>query len=224
LDSESEKSDEAEGPIETDISERSIPSLHVPPSVSSGEYAVLEGDADVPSVEAFWSRMGLEEADVGLATSITKVGPGSEFNSMAKSLPTRGSWDIKNRTRQDSDASETTHETTGSNIFSIGTTTCSSKTSVRRGGNSQEDMELEDDLNTEETTFEVARAQTQSVEIKRGILINWGGEFGGTPCGKFEGSMLPSVVVTCASSLSSISVDLNEFPLPPDDFVRMAET
>lgn len=223
-DSESGKSDEVEGSFESDISEGPIPPPHyVPPSVSSRECAVLEGD--VPSLAAFWSRTGVEEADGCLATGITIAGPGSgSINSIADSPSTRASWNAKNRIRQGSNASESTNETATSDIFSIANSGCSSKTSLRRGGDSQEDIEIEDDLNTEETTFEVARARTQSVEIKRGILINWGGECGRASCGKFEGSTVPSVMVTCASTLSSLSVDLSEFPLPPDDVVYMVET
>ncbi|EKM80913.1 hypothetical protein AGABI1DRAFT_112626, partial [Agaricus bisporus var. burnettii JB137-S8] len=58
LDTESEKSDELEVSIESEISEGPVPPRHVPPSISSRESVVLvENECGILNMAAFWSRM-----------------------------------------------------------------------------------------------------------------------------------------------------------------------
>lgn len=89
---------------------------------------------------------------------------------------------------QESDGSLTTVTTKDSIYSSEGD--ASSMTSMR-----SEVGAVESEMSEEEVEYEVKRAQTQSVEVKRGVLVSWGAEI--------------------VPSMSTVSVDLSEFPLPP---------
>ena len=156
-------------------------------------------------------------------------------------------WENKNRARKCSDASDSTKPTTESDDFSIAPTTCSSSTSIMEIPHISDFEELNIDeaieMETGDMIFEVVRAQAQSMEIKRGVLFSWCGQRASLSpvleemetSSSLKSSILhsnsfttvPSLVVTCPSmmtipyirpSFSSVSVDLNDFPLPPSAF------
>lgn len=233
--------------VETEISEGPTPPPYIPPSVISQECIMIGDGHSAPTMAGFLQRLEAEETDITLAIGIAMRDhsySGTEINFIHQNAEQlfadhhRNSWDVQNRARQGSDASESTQPMAEWDVFSITATTCSSRTSIRGTGNDSdlEDMELDEDIDTEEIVFEVGRAQAQSMEIKRGILVDWGAQKSpimeevsrrlqkSSPHSPFP--TVPSLVVTCPSmmtipiigpSFSSISVDLNEFPLPPED-------
>jgi hypothetical protein len=176
---------------------------------------------------------------------------------------------VRNRMRQGSDASassQATDTTEGTEGFSSGSSSRSSMTSI-----ATMETDFDEDGEGEEEVYEVRRAQAQSVEIKKGVLVTWRSskstqdnkqiieapnvvisEPMSTSCsliddhseaassdaspssmyttegdGSDDGLLhapVPSLMVTgpsitsmftLDSSISSISVDLNDFPYPP---------
>jgi hypothetical protein len=239
----------------------------IPSSVVSAESLTLRPDYSTPTITGFQQRLNAEEADISMAIGIALrdcTYSGSELsiiNQGPKVTPVddlRASWDLKYRTRQGSDASDSTQRTTESEVFSISATVRSSLTSIPEIARDSEieDLDMEEELmsmememgDVEDVIFEVARAQAQSMEIKRGVLVNWTSQRASlspileetimlTPSSSITPSSytrlstsipaVPSLVVTCPSmmsipligpSFSSISVDLDEFPLPPSAF------
>lgn len=121
----------------------------------------------------------------------------------------------------------------------------SSVTSVYSTSIESEEEDEEEEMEEVEI-YEVKRAQTQSMEVKRGVLMSWRASRPPSPIPEMptvvisesssdtalektsilprDGSLLqalPSLLVThpsdisLVSSASSVSVDLDEFPLPP---------
>jgi len=237
------------------IDEASAGPLDVPPSIISTDSLTLRPCYSIPSMTDFQQRLEAEEADITMAIGIAMrdcTFSGSELSTISQGTDKTTAedyfygWESKNRSRKCSDASDSTKPTTGSDGFSTAPTTCSSLTSIMEVPHDSDFEELhmgesaEMDMETGDTTFEVVRAQAQSMEIKRGVLFNWCGqraslspvlEEGETspslilPSNSF--AAIPSLVVTCPSvmtmshirpSFSSVSVDLNDFPLPPSAF------
>lgn len=230
---------------------------YVPPSIRSTDSLALRPGCSIPSMTDFQKLLEAEEADITMAIGIAMrdcTYSGSELSTISQGADKTTAedyfygWESKNRSRKCSDASDSTKPTTGSDGFSIAPTTCSSLTSIMEVPHDSDLEELniaestELDLETGDTTFEVVRAQAQSMEIKRGVLFNWCGhraslspvleEVETSPSMKSlvlpsNCVAIPSLVVTCPSmmtishirpSFSSVSVDLNDFPLPPSAF------
>jgi hypothetical protein len=61
----------------------------------------------------------------------------------------------------------------------------------------------------EEVVYEVKRAQTHSMEIQMGKLIAW------QPSGGVRLMVTGPSTTTLGTASSSVSVDLDDFPLPP---------
>lgn len=76
---------------------------------------------------------------------------------------------FKNRSRQGSDASTASQETTTTNIMECFSSPSSSRSSMTSSTSTETDIDLEGC----EMTYEVKRAQTQSLEIKKGVLVAW---------------------------------------------------
>ncbi|KAJ3571759.1 hypothetical protein NP233_g3541 [Leucocoprinus birnbaumii] len=229
----------------------------VPPSINSAESLTIQPDYSTPTMTGFQQRLDTEEADITMAIGIAMrdcTYSGSELSTISQGPyvtaihDCRDGCNAENRTRQGSDASDSTEPTTESDGFSIAPTTRSSLTSIVEVPHdsdfeevgTEEVMEMEMEVE-EDMIFEVARAQAQSMEIKRGVLFNWCSQRASLspvleeaspslkspvfPSSSF--ATVPSLVVTCPSmmtiphirpSFSSVSVDLNEFPLPPTAF------
>jgi hypothetical protein len=230
----------------------------IPPSVISAESLTIQPDGSMPTMTGFQQRLDAEEADITLAIGIAMrdcTYSGSELSTITQSPRSspldgyRDSLELKNRTRKDSDASHSSEPTTNSDVFSIAPTTRSSLTSIIEIANDSEfeefemDETMEAEMSAEDIVFEVARAHAQSMEIKRGVLVNWTAQraslspimedvgppasLRSSPFSSASCMTVPSLVVTCPSmmtisrikpSFSSVSVDLNEFPLPPSAF------
>ncbi|KXN90646.1 hypothetical protein AN958_03886 [Leucoagaricus sp. SymC.cos] len=232
----------------------------IPPSIISAESLTLHPDYSTPTMTGFQERVAAEEADISMAIGIAMrdcTYSGSDLSSMNHGVPKlsginerNGSWKLKSRTRQGSDASDSTEPTTESDVFSIAATTRSSLTSIVEVAHDseleeldiEEAMEMEMEMEADDIVFEVARAQAQSMEFKRGVLVDWSAHRASLspileepeitvrfnpPSPSLSFATVPSLVVTCPSmmtipiirpSFSSVSVDLNEFPLPPSAF------
>jgi len=250
--------------------------------------------------EEFEERLQDEEADIALALDIAlrghssldnmRIPTSSEFccsssitqgedDEIATTLSLQAamasigrracSAGVRNRMRQGSDASassQATDTTEGTEGFSSGSSSRSSMTSI-----ATMETDFDEDGEGEEEVYEVRRAQAQSVEIKKGVLVTWRSskstqdnkqiieapnvvisEPMSTSCsliddhseaassdaspssmyttegdGSDDGLLhapVPSLMVTgpsitsiftLDSSISSISVDLNDFPYPP---------
>ena len=93
----------------------------------------------------------------------------------------------------------------------------------------EEQYESADD-GDHETVFEVKRGHAQSMELMKGVLMNWPGAAESStsiaveaPAAR-EAPPVPAVIVThpstlslftTVSSASNMSIDLGQFPLPP---------
>jgi len=249
---------ERKEPTNATTNEASAGPLYVPPSIRSTDSLALRPGCSIPSMTDFQQLLEAEEADITMAIGIAMrdcTYSGSELSTISQGASKTTTedyfygWESKNRSRKCSDASDSTKPTTGSDGFSIAPTTCSSLTSIMEVPHDSDFEELnigeptEMDLETGDTTFEVVRAQAQSMEIKRGVLFNLCGQRASLspvleevemspslkslilPSNSF--TVIPSLVVTCPSmmtmshirpSFSSVSVDLNDFPLPPSAF------
>ncbi|KAL0575506.1 hypothetical protein V5O48_006461 [Marasmius crinis-equi] len=169
---------------------------------------------------------------------------------------TTSMWRRSQRSRAGSQSSAVTNSTNTSSSSITATTATldslcstspprSSMTSVISGLDNS-DSEIEFDVVEEETVvYEVKRAQTQSMEVKRGVLVSWRAsaavvqkdpalptvivseldepaeapakETKFTPNGFLHPQSTPSLpsLASSESSTSTVSVDLDEFPLPP---------
>lgn len=139
-----------------------------------------------------------EEDDISTILSL-QVGPESD-RKRASSFSTR------TRPRQGSDASASSQETatTGtSGVFSSG----SSRSSMTSMASSESDLDEE----TAEFVYEVTRAHTRSVEMKKGTLVSW--EVTNSSTG--SGSMMPRVVVSGPSPDYSPNVLKKSWSLIP---------
>ncbi|KAF8894148.1 hypothetical protein BD779DRAFT_1505457 [Infundibulicybe gibba] len=116
------------------------------------------------------------------------------------------------RSRQGSDASSSSQETTVLHQFSPSISSRSSATSF-------DDTDSDNETDAEEVQYELRRAQTKSIEVKKGRSL-------GPTSAATDGCLpVPFLMVTHPSmtSLSTMdsilsscfSVDLGEFPLPP---------
>ncbi|KIY44353.1 hypothetical protein FISHEDRAFT_61894 [Fistulina hepatica ATCC 64428] len=116
--------------------------------------------------------------------------------------------------------------------FSTATvSTRSSVTSIDSLASSDSNMESDNDPDIE--VYELRRAQAQSMEVKKGVLLDWRlsgkSDIFSLPVSSSKEAVLglsvcpsiPSLMVTSPSndilppSASSVSVDLSDFPLPP---------
>ncbi|KAJ7497200.1 hypothetical protein FB451DRAFT_1458178 [Mycena latifolia] len=177
-------------------------------------------------LEQFEQRLYQEETDIALALHIafgdeSCPGPGpcapffagseDDVNTMLslqagmESVGKR-SGGIRNRARQGSDASASSQSTTVTvEGFSSHSSSASSLTSM---DSTMSDIEESAEEAEADVVYEVKRAQTHSMEIQKGKLITW------QPGGVRLMVTGPSTT-TLGSASSSLSVDLDEFPLPP---------
>ncbi|KAJ7925205.1 hypothetical protein B0H13DRAFT_1975483 [Mycena leptocephala] len=115
---------------------------------------------------------------------------------------------IRNRARQGSDASASSQSTTVTiGGFSSHSSSISSFTSIE-SMMSDIDESAEEEAE-EEVVYEVKRAQTHSMEIQMGKLIAW------QPSGGVRLMVTGPSTTTLGTASSSVSVDLDDFPLPP---------
>ncbi|KAJ7733763.1 hypothetical protein DFH07DRAFT_845353 [Mycena maculata] len=113
---------------------------------------------------------------------------------------------IRNRARQGSDASASSQSTTVTvEGFSSNSSSASSLTSIE---SMMSDIDESSEEDEEDVVYEVKRAQTRSMEIQKGKLISW------QPGGVQLMVTSPSTT-TLETASSSLSVDLDQFPLPP---------
>ncbi|KAJ7703298.1 hypothetical protein B0H17DRAFT_98914 [Mycena rosella] len=189
-------------------------------------------DAQTPSteltaiLEQFEQRLYQEETDIALALHIafgdestgttrhcTPFFAGSEDDvntmlSLQAGMESVGkrSGGIRNRARQGSDASASSQSTTATvEGFSSHSSSTSSLTSIE---SMMSDIDESAEEGEEDAVYEVKRAQTHSMEIQKGKLIAW------QPGGVRLMVTGPSTT-TLGTASSSVSVDLDEFPLPP---------
>ncbi|KAF8210126.1 hypothetical protein K438DRAFT_1959407 [Mycena galopus ATCC 62051] len=200
--------------------------LSLTPRISYPNVTPAQTDIHTPSaelttiLEQFEQRLLQEEKDIALALDIAfghdtrycaPFFAGSDEDvttmlSLQAGLESVGkrAGGIRNRARQGSDASASSQSTTVTiEGFASHSSSHSSLTSI-------ESMMSDIDESAEEAEeeFEVTRAQTHSMEIQKGKLISW------QPGGVRLMVTGPSTG-TLTTASSSISVDLNEFPLPP---------
>lgn len=137
-------------------------------------------------------------------------------------------WKRMGRDRKGSEASQSTTTTTEyqGSLYA--------QSEPRSSTTSVASVESEADLEEVEVVYEVKRAQTQSMEVKKGVLLSWRSSrpgdiadmpsvltVGDTNSLIRAGRHTPSVIVTCPSSnsldstTSSVTVDLDDFPAPP---------
>ncbi|KAJ6586825.1 hypothetical protein DFH09DRAFT_1141630 [Mycena vulgaris] len=177
-------------------------------------------------LEQFEQRLYQEETDIALALHIAFgdessgthhcvpffAGSEDDVNTMLslqagmESVGKR-SGGIRNRARQGSDTSASSQSTTVTvEGFSSHSSSTSSLTSIESMVSDIEESaeEGEEDV----VVYEVKRVQTHSMEIQRGKLIAW------QPGGVRLMVTGPSTT-TLGTASSSVSVDLDEFPLPP---------
>lgn len=215
-----------------------------------------------PPQDFFQDRLMLEEDDIALALGMALCENSSQEHFVIVEDPEEYGVELpfpylektqqrqsspKTRPRQGSDASNET--TTTDETAERPTSSSSSMTSLPSFEDSDLDGDLEDeeeDLELADIFFEVKRAQTQSVEIKQGVLIScsasdrrsspdihdlvvapespklnpktfcdWEIELQrGTPSVMVTNPSIASLK-DLKSGSSSLTVDLDEFPLPP---------
>ncbi|KAJ7132854.1 hypothetical protein C8R43DRAFT_1023705 [Mycena crocata] len=173
-------------------------------------------------LEQFEQRLHQEEADIAMALHIAFgdtqhcapffAGSHDEVTtimSLQAGMESVGkrAGGIRNRTRGGSDASASSQSTTVTiEAFSSHSSSISSLTSIE---SMMTDIEESAEEGEEEEVYEVKRAQTHSMEIQRGKLITW------HPGGVRLLVTGPSTGTLGTASSDSLSVDLDEFPLPP---------
>ncbi|KAK7057266.1 hypothetical protein R3P38DRAFT_3544987 [Favolaschia claudopus] len=209
-------------------------SLHPAPSMLDMNFSLpyladTESNIRTPSMELtavleqFERRLLQEETDIALALDIAFgheshhhapffLGSKEDVTTMLslqaglESVGKRAGA-IRNRTRQGSDASASSQSTTVTiEGFTSHSSSDSSLTSMASTTLSYIEESSEE---VEEEIYEVKRAQTHSMEIQRGKLISW------APAGLRLMVTGPSSATLETSASSSVSVDLDEFPLPP---------
>ncbi|KAJ7262272.1 hypothetical protein B0H12DRAFT_1105059 [Mycena haematopus] len=207
-----------------------------PPCLPTPDPSILTSHLDVPPAQTgvqtrsaeltailqqFEQRLLQEEKDIALALDIAfghdtrQCAPffaGSEEDvttmlSLQAGLESVGkrAGGIRNRARQGSDASASSQSTT------VTIEGFASQSSSNSSLTSMESMMSDIDESAEEAeeeVYEVKRAQTHSMEIQRGKLIAW------QPGGVRLMVTGPSMA-TLATASSSVSVNLDEFPVPP---------
>ncbi|KAJ7680229.1 hypothetical protein DFH06DRAFT_1464475 [Mycena polygramma] len=195
-----------------------------PPEAFPADTDVQTPSSDLTAIlEQFEQRLHQEEKDIALALDIAfghdtrHCAPffaGSEDDvttmlSLQAGLESVGkrACGIRNRARQGSDASNSSQSTTVTiEGFSSHSSSTSSLTSLE---SMMSDIDESAEEAEEEVVYEVKRAQTRSMEIQRGKLIAW------QPTGSGVQLMVTGPSTTTLASLSSASVDLDDFPLPP---------
>ncbi|KAJ7045417.1 hypothetical protein C8F04DRAFT_1064715 [Mycena alexandri] len=199
------------------------------PPVLLDETPVLLDEIPTPSteftsiLEQFEQRLYQEEKDIALALDIAfgddkrHCAPffaGSEDDvttmlSLQAGMESVGkrAGGIRNRARQGSDASSSSQSTTVTvEPFSSHSSSASSLTSLE---SMVSDIDESAEEAEEDVVYEVKRAQTHSMEIQKGKLITW--QPGGLRL------MVTGPSTTTLGTLSSVSVDLDDFPSPPID-------
>jgi hypothetical protein len=207
------------------------PSLPTPsnltPRISHPNVIPAHTDNQTPStelsaiLEQFEQRLHQEEKDIALALDIAfghdtrhcapfLAGSDEDVTTMLalqaglESVGKRAGG-IRNRARQGSDASASSQSTTVTiGGFSSHSSSISSFTSIE-SMMSDIDESAEEEAE-EEVVYEVKRAQTHSMEIQMGKLITW------QPSGVRLMVTGPSTT-TLGTASSSVSVDLDDFPL-----------
>ncbi|KAJ7188377.1 hypothetical protein C8R46DRAFT_1183874 [Mycena filopes] len=204
------------------------PCIPTPSSLTPRPIAapVLLHDIPTPStelttiLEQFEQRLYQEEKDIALALDIAfgddtrhcapfLAGSEDDVTTMLSlqagmECVGRRAGGIRNRARQGSDASSSSQSTTVTiEAFSSHSSSASSLTSIESMmSDIDESAEEEEDV-----VYEVKRAQTHSMEIQKGKLVAW------QPTGvrlMVTGPSTPTMGLS-----SSVSVDLDDFPLPP---------
>ncbi|KAJ6499397.1 hypothetical protein C8R45DRAFT_1211162 [Mycena sanguinolenta] len=193
------------------------------PNASSAQTSVQTLGTELTAIlEQFEQRLLQEEKDIALALDIAfghdtpHCAPffaGSEDDvttmlSLQAGLESVGkrATGIRNRARQGSDASASSQSTTVTiEGFPSQSSSNSSLTSME---SMMSDIDESAEEAEEEVVYEVKRAQTRSVEIQKGKLIAW------QPGGMRFMVTGPSTT-TLATASSSVSVNLDEFPVPP---------
>ncbi|KAF7376062.1 hypothetical protein MSAN_00021000 [Mycena sanguinolenta] len=193
------------------------------PNVSPPQTSVQTLGTELTAIlEQFEQRLLQEEKDIALALDIAfghdtpHCAPffaGSEDDvttmlSLQAGLESVGkrATGIRNRARQGSDASASSQSTTVTiEAFPSQSSSNSSLTSME---SMMSDIDESGEEAEEEVVYEVKRAQTHSMEIQKGKLIAW------QPGGMGLMVTGPSTT-TLATASSSVSVNLDEFPVPP---------
>ncbi|KAJ6593805.1 hypothetical protein B0H19DRAFT_1092072 [Mycena capillaripes] len=197
------------------------------PRISHADAVPAHTDVQTPSAELttifeqFEQRLHQEEKDIAFALDIAfghnthHCAPffgGSEDDvttmlSLQAGLESVGKRadGIRNRARQGSDASASSQSTTVTiEGFASHSSSTSSLTSME---SMMSDIDESAEEAEEEVVYEVKRAHTHSMEIQKGKLIAWGG-----PGVRL---MVTGPSTTTLGTSSSVSIDLDEFPLPP---------